>query len=52
MFLNQSLKYNNPFWMYLLGSFVIIIFNFLGQLPLTFAIMQEGVASPGIDPME
>lgn len=38
--------------MYLLGSFVIIIFNFLGQLPLTFAIMQEGVASPSIDPME
>ena len=52
MFLKQALHYNNPFWMYLLGSFVIIIFNVLGQLPLTYAIMQEGVVSPGGDPME
>ena len=52
MFLKQALRYNNPFWMYLLGSFVILIFNVLGQLPLTYAIMQEGVVSPGGDPME
>lgn len=52
IFLKQSIPYKNPFWMYLLGSFVIIIFNVLGQLPLTFAIIQEGVASPGSDPME
>lgn len=52
MFLKQSLKYKNPFWMFLLGSFVIIIFNFLGQLPLTYAILQEGALSSGDDPME
>lgn len=52
MFLKQSLKYKNPFWMFLLGSFVIIIFNVLGQLPLTYAILQEGALSSGDDPME
>lgn len=35
-----------------MGSFVIIIFNFLGQLPLTYAILQEGALSSGDDPME
>ena len=38
--------------MYLLGSFVIIIFNVFGQLPLTFAIIEEGAVTPGSDPME
>ncbi len=52
MFLKQALPYKNPFWMYLLGSFVIIIFSVLGQLPLTLVIMQEGGVSPSGDPME
>lgn len=52
MFLKQALSYKNPFWMYLLGSFVIIIFNVFGQLPLTFAIIEEGAVTPGSDPME
>lgn len=52
MFLRQSLNYNNPFWMFLLGSFVIIIFNVIGQLPLTFFIVQQGVEGvAGGDPM-
>lgn len=52
MFLKQALQYKNPFWMYLLGSFVIIIFSFLGQIPLTYVVMQEAGVSPGGDPME
>ena len=52
MFLKQAIQYNNPFWMYLLGSFVILIFNIIGQLPLTYVIMKEGSTVPGGDPME
>jgi len=37
-FINQNKK--DPFWMYLLGSLVIIIFNFIGQFPLTYYIIE------------
>jgi len=51
MFLNQALDYKNPFWMYLLGSFVIIIFVIIGQLPITFFITKESISVAGGDPM-
>lgn len=51
MFLNQALDYKNPFWMYLLGSFVIIIFVIIGQLPITFFITTESISAAGGDPM-
>ena len=51
MFLNQVLDYKNPFWMYLLGSFVIIIFVIIGQLPITFFITKESISASGGDPM-
>ena len=51
MFLNQALVYKNPFWMYLLGSFVIIIFVIIGQLPITFFITNESISAAGGDPM-
>jgi membrane protease YdiL (CAAX protease family) len=51
MFLNQALDYKNPFWMYLLGSFVIIIFVIIGQLPITFFITNESISAAGGDPM-
>ena len=51
MFLNQALGYKNPFWMYLLGSFVIIIFVIIGQLPITFFITKESISAAGGDPM-
>lgn len=51
MFLNQVLGYKNPFWMYLLGSFVIIIFTVIGQLPLTFFITSASISASGGDPM-
>ena len=51
MFLNQVLGYKNPFWMYLLGSFVVIIFTVIGQLPLTFFITSANISASGGDPM-
>ena len=50
MFLNQVLSHKNPFWMYLLGSFVIIIFTIIGQLPLMFFMTGESIAAAGGDP--
>ncbi len=51
MFLNQVSGYKNPFWMYLLGSFVILIFTIIGQLPLSFFITDESISAAGGDPM-
>ena len=51
MFLEQAVAYKNPFWTYLLGSFVLIIFTFIGQLPLTFFLTGDALAASGGDPM-
>ena len=37
--------------MYLLGSFIIIIFTLIGQIPLSFFITREGLLAAGGDPM-
>lgn len=37
--------------MYLLGSFIVIIFTFIGQLPITFFMTPESIALAGGDPM-
>ena len=51
MFLNQVSGYKNPFWIYLLGCFIIFIFTLIGQLPLTFFITKERIISASGDPM-
>lgn len=51
MFLQQSISHKNPFWFYLLGSLVIILFTFFGQIPLTVVVLENGVSN-GSDPME
>ena len=51
MFLNQVSGYRNPFWIYLLGCFIIFVFTLIGQLPLTFFITKERIISAGGDPM-
>jgi membrane protease YdiL (CAAX protease family) len=51
MFLEQSLSYKNPFWLYILGSFVIILFTIFGQIPLTMVVIDSGVTDAS-DPME
>ncbi len=51
MFLNRVSGYKNPFWMYLLGSFIIFIFTLIGQLPLTFFMTKERIVDASGDPM-
>tara|TARA_A100001011_G_scaffold400878_1_gene520444 strand:+ start:373 stop:1275 length:903 start_codon:yes stop_codon:yes gene_type:complete len=51
MFLNRVSGYKNPFWMYLLGSFVIFIFTLIGQIPLTFFMTKERIIAASGDPM-
>ncbi len=46
MFLKQVDFSKNPFWKYLLGSFVIIIFSVIGQIPLTYFLIEAGPVSP------
>jgi len=53
MFVEKSLSFKNPFWMYLLGSLIVIIFNLIGQIPLYYFIMKDApVLSQGDNPME
>ena len=51
MFLKQDTLNANPFWKYLLGSFIVIIFSIIGQLPLSFFITAEAISEAGGDPM-
>ena len=51
MFFNQVDFTKNPFWKYLLGSFVVIIFSFIGQAPLTYFIVEAGPMTSNADPM-
>ncbi|MCC9071306.1 CPBP family intramembrane metalloprotease [Flavobacterium sp. F-65] len=41
MFLEQGVKKENKFWKYLLGSAFIISASFIGQIPLTLAILYQ-----------
>ena len=53
MFLKTAISSKEPFWTYLLGSFVIIIFNIIGQLPLTYFMIDSGISSSSVsNPME
>ena len=45
MFLNYSESKFDKFGYYVLGSLVIIIFNFLGQIPLTIAFASALIES-------
>lgn len=51
MFLKQDTLNTNPFWKYLLGSFIVIIFSIIGQLPLSFFLTVETISQAGGDPM-
>tara|TARA_A100001015_G_scaffold313664_1_gene421405 strand:+ start:1249 stop:2151 length:903 start_codon:yes stop_codon:yes gene_type:complete len=51
MFLwDKSYKLKN-FWYYLLGSFILILFSFIGQLPMIPFLPSE-LPSPDADPMD
>ena len=41
MFIEQGIKPNNSFWKYIVGSFIIIIASFVGQIPLILGFVYE-----------
>lgn len=41
MFLEQGIKPQNKFWLYLIGSVLIIIASFIGQIPFSGAILYS-----------
>jgi len=41
MFIAQSIKPNNEFWKYILGSLTIIMVTFVGQLPILVAVVMK-----------
>ncbi|WP_374173544.1 lysostaphin resistance A-like protein [Flavobacterium tructae] len=53
MFLEQGIKPHNKFWLYLLGSVLIIIASFIGQIPFSLAVLYKswisGKAFPSND---
>lgn len=45
MFIQQAVNGENKFWKYLLGSVVVAMASFIGQLPLMVAILYNGYAN-------
>jgi membrane protease YdiL (CAAX protease family) len=41
MFLEQGIKPQNKFWLYLIGSLLIIIASFIGQIPFSVAVLYK-----------
>ncbi|MBS7233982.1 CPBP family intramembrane metalloprotease [Flavobacterium psychroterrae] len=41
MFLEQGIKPHNKFWLYLIGSVLIIIASFIGQIPFSVAVLYK-----------
>jgi membrane protease YdiL (CAAX protease family) len=41
MFLEQGIKSQNKFWLYLIGSVLIIIASFIGQIPFSVAVLGK-----------
>lgn len=45
MFLEQGVKPQNKFWLYLLGSVLIIIASFIGQIPFSVAVLYKSYSA-------
>lgn len=45
MFLEQGIKPQNKFWLYLIGSVLIIIASFIGQIPFSIAVLYKSYVS-------
>jgi membrane protease YdiL (CAAX protease family) len=48
MFIEQGISKDNPFWKYIVGSLIIIMAAFIGQLPLLFVILGKAINGGGI----
>jgi membrane protease YdiL (CAAX protease family) len=45
MFIEQGIRAGNKFWKYILGSLLIILASFFGQMPLLVGLLYETIAS-------
>jgi len=52
MFLEQGIKPQNKFWLYLLGSVLIIIASFIGQIPFSVAVLYKSYVSNEVFPTD
>ncbi|MFA9191246.1 CPBP family intramembrane glutamic endopeptidase [Flavobacterium sp. FZUC8N2.13] len=43
MFIEQGIRLENKFWKYILGSSLIILASFLGQIPLVIAVISKTI---------
>jgi uncharacterized protein len=48
MFIEQGISKDNPFWKYIIGSLIIIMAAFIGQLPLLFVVLAKAMNGEGI----
>ncbi|OMQ11816.1 CPBP family intramembrane glutamic endopeptidase [[Flexibacter] sp. ATCC 35103] len=52
MFLEQGIKPQNKFWLYLIGSVLIIIASFIGQIPFSVAVLYKTFSSKEVFPTD
>ncbi|OXG03784.1 hypothetical protein BC749_10447 [Flavobacterium araucananum] len=52
MFLEQGIKPQNKFWLYLIGSVLIIIASFIGQIPFSVAVLYKSFNSKSAFPTD
>jgi membrane protease YdiL (CAAX protease family) len=45
MFIEQGIRAGNKFWKYILGSLLIMVASFFGQMPLLVGLLYETIAS-------
>lgn len=50
MFISQGFKPKNEFWKYLLGSLIVIMASFVGQIPLVIGIAMKSMTGGGSFP--
>lgn len=52
MFLEQGIKPHNKFWLYLIGSVLIIIASFIGQIPFSVAVLYRTLIGKEVMPAD
>jgi len=52
MFLEQGIKSQNKFWLYLVGSILIIIASFIGQIPFSVAVLYKTFVGKEVIPTD
>lgn len=52
MFLEQGIKSQNKFWLYLIGSIIIITASFIGQIPFSVAVLYKTLTGKEVIPTD